>query len=163
MKGAALLLAMTACLGQTPDDKARSAVVDVGPHGPTHNPGSPCLLCHDFAIAGTIYRRAGDEAGLAGVTVSMTDDAGHAFTAESNQTGNFYVTTGGGGGGAVLDGEGHTSIPWDVVYPVRVEISDMGATKKMRSVIHQWGSCAECHAPDKGATSAGRVFLEATP
>jgi hypothetical protein len=154
-------LAAAGCIGQTPEDRERDAVVDVGRHGPTHNPGAPCLLCHDFALAGTVYRRATDDTGLAGVTVTMTDDAGHVFAATSNSTGNFYVTTGGGGTAPVTGRDGAVSIPWDVVYPVHVELRSGTTRKPMRNVIHQWGSCSECHKPDPGATSAGRVFLEA--
>ena len=136
--------ALVACIGQTPEDRERAAVVSIGDKGPEHNPGSPCLLCHGFGMAGTIYRRAADETGLAGVTVKMTDADGRVFTEVSNATGNFIVRDA-------------------VTYPVHVEISASGARKPMRNVIHQWGSCAECHTPDKGASSAGRIFLEDTP
>ncbi|HTJ42260.1 MAG TPA: hypothetical protein VL463_09220 [Kofleriaceae bacterium] len=135
---------LIACIGQTPEDQERDAVVSIGPHGPEHNPGSPCLLCHDFGLAGTIYRRAADENGVAGVTVTMTDATGRVFTEVSNATGNFYTN----------------DAP---TYPVHVEISMGGVKQPMRNVVHQWGSCAECHRPDAGASSAGRIFLEKTP
>ena len=160
MRSAIALILLAACIGQTPDDRARSAVVSVGHHGPTHNPGSPCLLCHGFALAGTIYQRATDENGLAGATITMTDDAGHMFTAVSNQTGNFYVNVDTSLTEAQPTDQGQVIVPWQIVYPVRVEVTAAAGTKKMRNVIHQWGSCAACHTADPGATSNGRVFVE---
>jgi hypothetical protein len=157
MRRALVLIVLAGCIGQTPDDQEKNSIVMTGRRGPTHNPGTPCLLCHDFAMAGTIYQRATDENGTPGVVVTMTDDANHTFQATSNETGNFYVTT---GGGPSTDESGHTTIPWDLVYPVHVTIEQGSKTKTMRSVIHQWGSCGECHKPDKGATSAGRIYLE---
>jgi hypothetical protein len=151
---------LTACIGQTPDDRARDEVVSSGHHGPTHNPGSQCLLCHDFALAGTIYRRAADESGLAGATVTITDSTGHSFSAVSNSTGNFYVNVDSGVSGAITGREGEARVPWAIAWPVHVEVAAGGATKKMRNEIHQWGSCARCHTPDPGATSNGRIYLE---
>jgi hypothetical protein len=140
-RAAILVLALGACIGQTPEDKERNGVVSVGRKGPTHNPGSPCLLCHDFTLAGTIYLHASDTSGVAGVRITMTDATGHLFGAVSNATGNFFVTE-------------------NIVFPVNVEISNGTSTKKMRNHIGQWGSCAECHSPPAGATSNGRIFVE---
>jgi hypothetical protein len=163
VRAAIVLVVLGACIGQTPDDRARDAVVSVGRHGPTHNPGSPCLLCHDFALAGTIYQRATDDNGVVGATVTMTDAAGRSFSAVSNETGNFYVTVDSSLSEPQPTDQGEVRVPWSVIYPVHVEVTAGGATKKMRNAIHQWGSCASCHTPDPGATSNGRVYVEGTP
>ena len=160
MRALVACVLLAGCIGQTPDDRARNAVVSVGRHGPTHNPGSPCLLCHGFALAGTIYQRATDENGLSGATLTMNDDAGHMFTAVSNATGNFYVNVDTSLSAPSIGREGEVVVPWSIVYPVHVEVTAAGGTKKMRNVIHQWGSCAACHTADPGAASNGRVFVE---
>ena len=154
-------LALGACIGQTPEDQQRNAVPSVGEKGPTHNPGSPCLLCHGFALAGTIYRRAIDTDGIAGVTVKMTDADQHAFSAISNATGNFFVNVDTGLAAPSEGREGEVIVPWPITFPVNVEVSSGGATKKMRNHIGQWGSCAECHTATPGAASNGRIFVEA--
>jgi hypothetical protein len=159
---ASLALLASACIGETPDDRERAALAGGG-GGPTHRPGEPCLLCHDFALAGTVYQRATDTAGVAGAQVSVTDDRGHAFTATTNQVGTFYVTVDGATSSPTARGEGHLTIPWSLAFPLRVSVARGGLTKKMRSFIHREAGCGECHKPAKGAASAGRIFVEATP
>jgi hypothetical protein len=159
-RAAVLALALAACIGETPEDRERSQVPSIGEKGPTHNPGSPCLLCHDFALAGTIYLHATDADGISGVPVTMSDADGHMFTALSNRTGNVYVNVDPGLAAPAPGREGEVIIPWPVVFPVNVEVGGAGATRKMRNRINRWGSCAECHTPTAGASSNGRIFVE---
>lgn len=162
MRCAWILIALGACLGKTPEDHERDAVVEIGHHGPLHNPGSACLLCHGFSLGGTIYRRATDTEGLGGVTIAFTDAAGHQFQTVSNSAGNFWVQVE-TSLAAPSPGEspGQVGVPWDVEFPVLVEVIANGKTVKMRNQIGQWGSCAECHTPDPGARSNGRIYVEA--
>jgi hypothetical protein len=160
---AALILGLLgACIGSTPQDQERDALAGGG-GGPEHRPGEPCLLCHDFALAGTVYQRATDGDGVSGALVSVTDDVGHTFTAKTNQVGTFYATVDGASTSPTLGREGHVTIPWSLVFPLRVSVSRNGVEKKMRSFIHREAGCGECHKPAKGASSAGRIFLEGTP
>jgi hypothetical protein len=114
-RAAILALALGACIGQTPEDMERNQVVSEGHKGPTHNPGSPCLLCHGFALAGTIYLHATDTQGVGGVTVTMTDAAMHTFAAQSNSAGNFFVNVDTSLAAPAAGQEGEVRIPWDVV------------------------------------------------
>jgi hypothetical protein len=144
---ALLVACLAGCLGQTPQDVEADSLPDDGREGPTHRPGQPCLLCHGFAVAGTVYRYATDTRGLSGVEVELSDDAGHSATAITNSTGNFIFERD----------------PWTPLYPLHVTLRLGGVEKQMRNVVHREGSCGECHKPDKGAASPGRIFLEDPP
>jgi hypothetical protein len=153
-------LGIAACIGSTPEDRERDALSGGG-KGPTHRPGEPCRLCHDFELAGTVYRRAADTRGLAGATVKVTDAAGHAFSASTNSVGTFYATIDGSLAAPEAAEEGRVLLPWSLTYPLHVSVAKGAVEKKMRSVIHREGSCGECHKPERGPASAGRIFLEA--
>jgi hypothetical protein len=155
-----LLAAAPACIGSTPEDRERDALSGGG-GGPTHRPGEPCLLCHDFELAGTVYRRATDARGLSGAKVTVTDAAGHSFVATTNSAGTFLATVDGSVGAPTGTGDGRVELPWSLVYPLRVGVAAGGTERKMRNVIHREASCGECHKPVKGAASAGRIFVEA--
>ena len=168
----ALLALAAGCIGTTPEEELEDQQGgDVGEEGPTHRPGQRCLACHGadhtpggevFVLAGTVYRRAGDAAGLAGAEVEVTDDRGAVFTVVSNQTGNFMVSTG------EVDqdrrNQGWLGVPDPPAFPLRVKVSYAGSEQAMRNVIHREGSCAACHdRAGPGAASAGAVFVEETP
>jgi len=130
------------------------------PNGPEHRAGQPCLLCHDFAIAGTVYLHADDGTGLRGATVAMVDAAGHSFDASTNDVGNFYVTVSSSTPAPSQGSNGELRIPWDPVFPVHVKVSFGGQEQTMRTPIGRDGSCAGCHLAQVSATSVGRVWAE---
>jgi len=159
-----VLLAALAC-GNTPEDDARDALGDTdhrygGGTGPLHRPGQPCLLCHGFQLAGTVYRFEDDRAGVEGAIVHVTDDMGRSSTATTNSSGNFFVTR---GGELEADDDGELELPYELEYPLTVEIEHEAITRPMRSLIWREGSCAHCHGPETSETSAGRIVLEDTP
>lgn len=165
MSRAALTLALAllaGCLGSTPDEAEAEALGDTDHHyggepGPQHRPGQPCLLCHGFQLAGTVYRFADDRAGVQGARVHVMDGEGRSFTATTNSSGNFYVTR---GGELEEDDDGEVELPYALAYPLEVEIEHEGVARPMRSRIWREGSCAHCHGPEVGPDSAGRIVLE---
>ncbi|MHB1845292.1 MAG: hypothetical protein ACYCWW_10715 [Deltaproteobacteria bacterium] len=69
---------------------------------PIMDPGTDCIVCHSasgnasfrpWTVAGTVYGSpdAGAGAGLAGVSVLLTDVNGVKLTLQSNAAGNFYT------------------------------------------------------------------------
>lgn len=138
-----------------------------------HRPGQPCLLCHGsdhflrppgevrFVVAGTVYPGIadGEDDGLEGVTVSITDAEDRDFSAVTNEVGNFMVQVDTGSSAQDDLGRGWVSIPFDPKFPLRVTISAGADEQEMRTTIHRDGSCAHCHGPEPGADSVGRVFL----
>lgn len=170
--GLTVLACTQGCIWPSPKDKQRS---DLGPAAgpgedegsPFHRPGQPCLVCHgsQFVVAGTVFHGSSDPAtnGAAGVRVAITDADGRAFTPVlTNLTGNFMVRIEGGLAAPVDEGEGRLAIPFTPRFPLRVTVSDatMTIVRPMRSLIEREGSCAGCHGPSPGASSAGRVYLE---
>lgn len=169
-----LLLATCApaCIGTTPEEAAEQAQGDdPAEEGPTHRPGQPCLVCHGedhspggevFVLAGTVYRRAGDEDGLEGAEVEITQADGEVFTARTNRVGTFLVSV-----GEVDDDEraqGWLGLARPPEFPLRVVVRAGGTEATMRNVIHREGSCAACHdRAGPGAASAGKVFVEEEP
>ena len=167
-----LAFVAAACIGTTPEEELENQQGDgEGEEGPTHRPGQRCLACHGadytpggqvFILAGTVYRRADDAAGLAGAQVEVTDDRGEVFTVVSNRTGNFMVST-----GEVDDdrrSQGWLGVASEPAFPLHLKVSYGGAEQVMRNVIHREGSCAACHdRGGPGAASAGKVFVEKTP
>jgi hypothetical protein len=126
-------------------------------NGPLHRAGQPCLVCHSFALAGTVYRHADDADGLSGASVDVTDGAGHQFSALTNEVGNFYVEVraGSSGGGGRRGG---TNIPWELVFPLQLKVHLGSVEKTMRTPAQRAGSCAECHS-EASAESVAKVFL----
>jgi hypothetical protein len=114
-----------------------------------HNPGQPCLQCHDgntagankFTAAGTVYDKlslAAGAQGLSGVTIEITDAAGtkvSVVTASLGAAGNFW-----------------TDLP--LVFPLQVRASQCPADRPMgdplaaaANVAAGGGNCsrAGCH------------------
>jgi hypothetical protein len=169
---ACVALVAAGCLGTTPEEEAEQALGDDrGDEGPTHRPGQPCLVCHGeayhpgdelFVLAGTVYRRAGDDVGLRGAEVEVIADDGETFTVRTNRAGNFLVSVGEVDRDRLDDGWlGLARAP---VFPLRVAVRADGVEQRMRNVIHREGSCAHCHdRAGPGAASAGDVFVEEAP
>ena len=156
-----------ACVGSPQEDEpAVSGNYDDG--NEEHRPGQPCLLCHGpdhfpvapgekrFTLAGTVYGFVddGEDDGIAGVDVKITDSQGFVATVTTNRVGNFMVSSGGNGqrGGWL-----HT--PKSLVFPIEVSISRGEDKQSMRTIIHQEGSCARCHGSKVDIDSVGRIFL----
>lgn len=163
----------TGCIGTTPEEELADQQGDdpAREEGPTHRPGQRCLACHGadyapgdavFVVAGTVYRRSEDDAGLAGAEVELTDDRGSVVTVVSNQAGNFMLSVG------EVDedkqGEGWVGLSAAPAFPLRVTVRYAGQERRMRNVIHREGACAACHdRHGEGAASNGKVFVEKTP
>lgn len=157
----ACAIAGAGCLGTTPQEAEAERIGDDPPHGPEHNPGNDCLVCHTFAIAGTIYRRATDAEGVGGARVRMTDARGRTFDAITNRAGNFIVERGSGGDGFTIEDEGTTELQFDPAFPVRASVSLGELEQEMITSIHRHGGCNDCHRREADADSVGRVYLEA--
>jgi len=114
------------------------------PHGPTHRPGQPCLLCHsgDFSVAGTVFVNPDDRTGADGVSVSLLDSQGRTFAATTNSAGNFFVR----------------KDDWQPIYPMKVSIASNGITTPMTADVGRDGSCASCHSDPVGPNSPGHVY-----
>lgn len=165
-----MLSSVGGCLGTSPAEARRQAIGD-GDYDleEEHNPGKPCLACHDrdfhpggdvFAVAGTVYLRASDpdERGLAGVDVFIRDAVGRELHAVTNDAGNFMVEVDPDEAGEHEDGR-LTVADWPE-YPLEVRISQGDMEQRMLTPIHREGSCAGCHDGEADATSVGRVFLQ---
>ncbi len=166
----ALVAALAGCIGTTPQEELEAEQGDdAADEGPTHRPGQRCLACHGadytpggqvFVVAGTVYRRAGDDAGLAGAEVELTDDRGDIISVTTNRVGNFMVSVGEAG----RRDEGWLGVASQPVFPLAVVVRQGGAEQTMRNVIHREGSCAACHdRAGKSAASNGKVYLEEAP
>ena len=168
-----LLVLAAGCIGTTPEEELadEQGADPAGEDGPTHRPGQRCLACHGpdyspgdavFVVAGTVYRRADDAAGLPGAEVEITDDEGRVVTVMTNSAGNFMLSIG------EVDedrqGQGWVGLSRAPVFPLRVLVRNGGQEQAMRNVIHREGACAACHdRHGKGAASNGKVFVEEAP
>lgn len=143
--GLALLLA--ACGSQRSDEEAALGPEAPGvPHGPTHRPGQPCLVCHtDFSVAGTVYQKPDGATPADEVTVYLRDAAGAEATVVTNCVGNFYIKTN----------------QFDPVFPLQASLirndRDPRSTS-MASKIGRDGSCAGCHTKPASSNSPGVVY-----
>lgn len=156
-------IAIGGCLGSTPDERRAAEIGTDPPEGPEHNPGNDCSLCHDFAVAGTVYLRATDATGLGGARLEITDAQGRSFEAITNPAGNFYVEVESGEGGFSVRDEGRTELGFDPAFPLHVRVTHGALEQEMVTSIHRERACNACHAATPGADSVGRVYLEAAP
>ena len=148
MRFAALfVLAMAACDPvHNAEVTALPGEVPGVPHGPTHRPGQPCLLCHsDFNVAGTVFADSTTVTPAEGVSVNLLDSAGSTFVATTNVAGNFFVRTD----------------EWQPVFPMKVSITSNGVTTTMTANVGRNGSCASCHVDPVGPSSPGHVYTSA--
>jgi len=122
-----LLTGLLACGGKDDDGDERMS------------PGQNCQACHNFPMAGTVYATASADsgAGLAGVTVEITD---------ANQTVHTYTTN------AVGTFLARTAVPLPLQKAAvirngqRVEIGGAPA-----------GDCNRCHTLPAAGGAAGRI------
>jgi len=147
---------MSACLGESPEDKLRAEQGSAPDGDEEHRPGQPCLVCHSagynpggsvFVLGGTIFERASnaDNQGLEGARVNFQDAEGHEFTAITNRTGNFMVEVKSDLTNPEQWSRGRLKIPWEPVFPLTVAVVSNGVDKSMESQIWREGSCATCH------------------
>ncbi|MFM2069170.1 MAG: hypothetical protein RLZZ584_4079 [Pseudomonadota bacterium] len=131
-------LGLTGCGGGSDDDDGNGALM---------SPGEDCVACHrpggsaaehPFSIGGTVYAsaQAPANAGIAGVTVVVTDARGQTVSMTTNAAGNFYST-------AAL------SLPLQAAHVLRNGVRKDMATSSFT------GACASCHTP----TASGRIFI----
>ena len=167
-------LTATACLSTSPEEERRNRLgvgdecESLGPEGPEHCPGSPCLACHSesfhpdtdatFILAGTVYDYVDDPAGRERITVSFVDADLRPFTALTNRTGNFMISVD-EGGRMREDDRGHTTIPFRPRFPLSVGVVSPELGRNMRSYIWREGSCAVCHSREDGASATGQVYV----
>ena len=116
--------------------------------GPLMRPGQNCLRCHSasgeaktkpFSFGGTIYPGpdASACAGVAGVTVRVTDSKGTVVTVVSNAVGNFWSAQ-------------------PLEPPLSMEAERDGKVAKM-PVTAPTGGCALCHSYPDAVSANGRI------
>jgi hypothetical protein len=105
-----------------------------------HNPGRPCLKCHDggggeaptFTLGGTLYSDTAGTAPVTGATIRVIDANGEEITMVSARNGNFWTSQ-------------------QMAFPVQVRASRCPDTQPMSSPVDQaGGDCnqAGCHDAD---------------
>jgi len=154
--GAALwaLLAPIACVDIVHEDEVQALGPEAPgvPPGPLHRPGQPCVTCHggsgpgsqQLAIGGTVYAVQGESAPAVGAVVQIEDIDGHFWTVQTNEAGNFFVTT----------------AEWQPHYPVgSIQVTLGDVTQSMFTHVGRDGSCADCHQATPGPTSPGPIYI----
>jgi hypothetical protein len=160
--GALASVASVSCNDAVHDQEVAALGPDPGPPGPLHRPGQPCLTCHggsgpakfQMGVGGTVYENQGGGNAAEGVVVQIEDidgtlwTGGSAFpTLVSNAAGNFYLEA--------------DSFPAHYPTQMTVTSSDGTVSQQMLTHVGRDGSCADCHTPTVGPTSAGPVYLNA--
>ena len=121
--GAVALCAIASCSS----DPALSDAVDALGNetegiekGPYHRAGQACVTCHQeggpasdfpYTVAGTVFAQPNRQVGVEKAEIRMTDADGTKYIAETNCSGNFYVT----------------AAQWDPKFPILVEVAKGGA------------------------------------
>ena len=148
-----------ACVDEEHDQQVAALGPDTGPRGPTHRPGQPCLVCHGgdgpakqvFSFGGTVVQDQGgsvESDPAVGAIVLIEDIDGRTEGVTTNSAGNFFVTP--------SEFKPH--------YPAQMTVSsqDGSISQPMLSHVARDGSCADCHKPQPGPSSAGPVYLNAS-
>lgn len=132
------LMVLLACGGHDDDDKNNELMA----------PGQNCLACHTpggsageapFAAAGTVYGSATADsgAGLAGITVIITDANQADTTLTTNAAGNFYTRA-------------PLALPLKKAVVVRNGVrTEMGGVPE--------GACNRCHTLPAAGGAGGRI------
>ena len=122
----ALLVALAACGGGSDTPTTPSS-----PGTSSHNAGRDCLQCHNFSVAGTVYRA--DGSAHPGAVVRLTTGAQGAGDVVASLTtdgaGNFYTSQ------AVSWGDG-----------LYTDVSGAGGTRVPMQASISGGACNSCHA-----------------
>jgi hypothetical protein len=151
---AALLIG---CFDPVHDDRVDALGPEAAgvPQGPLHRPGQPCTVCHGgkgpgsptFDLAGTAFERKDQLTPLAGGTILLVDSQGLSLALGTNEAGNFWVS------------ESELGLS----FPFWAAVEQGGERIEMKTPIFRARSCADCHADPAGPSSAGHVYLRATP
>jgi hypothetical protein len=120
---------------------AGSCIAAKTPRSGGMNTGQACLGCHNvarggqqpFKIAGTVYAGATSTTGVAGATVTITDNNQAVTTIVTSTAGNFWATNA-------------------FAFPVKVSVSKCPDTVSMPTTASS-GDCNSCH------TSGTRIHL----
>jgi mono/diheme cytochrome c family protein len=146
--------ASVSCVDEVHDQEVAALGPTDLPNGPTHRAGQPCLVCHGgsgpakavFTLAGTVVQVQDGSSGAEGAIVLTEDVDGRTHVSSTNSVGNFFVT------------------PDDFTphYPAQMTVtsSDGSLTEQMLTHVGRDGSCADCHKPTEGPSSAGPVYLQ---
>lgn len=115
-----------------------------GNTGAAMAPGYPCIACHFFSIAGTIYPTAHepnncDGASLGGVSVVVTGADGQTLTITPNSAGNFYATSA-------------------ISSPFTAKVVSDNGTRAMMTAQTS-GDCNSCHTNPGANGAPGRIML----
>jgi hypothetical protein len=155
--GLAATVTTVACVDATHDAQVQALGGEAPgvPPGPNHRPGQPCVLCHGeagpatpiFSVAGTVYAVQGQKAPAVNATVFIEDVTGVAYSANTNEVGNFYITPD----------------QWSPTFPTKVTVMQGQNVQLMTSHVGRDGSCAACHVDPASTTSPGPVFVALAP
>jgi hypothetical protein len=97
------------------------------PGGSTMCPGSDCLGCHSFKVAGTVFASASSTSPLSGATVTISPSSGADVVLTSNSAGNFYTSA-------------------SLAFPLSVTVSKGVAATSMGPLVTAGnGGCNSCH------------------
>jgi hypothetical protein len=108
-------------------------------------PGEPCLGCHNFSIAGTVYptgHEPNDCNGVgtsAGATVVVTDSKGTMLKLTVNSAGNFYSNT-------------------KITTPYTAAVQTSKGSRAMSSSQTN-GNCNSCHTQNGTNSAPGRIVV----
>lgn len=151
--GAFASLASVSCVDEVHNEEVAALGSDTTPPGPTHRPGEPCLTCHggsgpaklQLSVGGTVYLDQGGGMPAPGAMVEIEDIVGNVYDVEANSVGNFFV--------ALSD--------FAPKYPTQMQVTaaDGSITLQMLTHVGRDGSCADCHTPTAGPTSAGPIYV----
>jgi hypothetical protein len=120
-----LLVGATALLLSAACGKETTACGDPG--GSTMCPGSNCLECHGFKVAGTVFTSTTSTTPVSGATVTISPATGADVVLTSNSAGNFYTSA-------------------SLAFPLTVIVSKGTATASMGSTVPAGdGGCNQCH------------------
>jgi hypothetical protein len=116
--------------------------------GPMMEPGRDCNDCHGdgeaprWTLSGTVYARptAGEDEGVRGARIHVTDRTGRRVTITSNEAGNFYTAE-------------------SLHFPLRVAVERGGELETMDPEVER-GGCNGCHTwPPVEPDVEGRIHL----
>jgi hypothetical protein len=113
-------------------------------NGPGMRPGEPCSNCHNFTIAGTVYKTEHESSlcngsDVAGANVVVTDITGAVTTIPVTSEGNFYTTNA-------------------IAGPFQAKVVYQGREQVMLEP-QATGSCNLCHTPVGANSAPGRIML----
>jgi hypothetical protein len=122
----ALLAALAACGGGSDTPTAPSS-----PGTSSHNAGRDCLQCHNFSVAGTVYRTDGSAhpGAVVRLTTGARGEGSVVLSLTADGAGNFYTSQ------AVTWGEG-----------LYTDVSGASGTWLPMQASIGSGACNSCHA-----------------